>query len=245
MLKADFHMHTNEDEVDFYIQYSAKEMIKYCAKLKYDVLAITNHAVKAKHKCFFNQDIERYAKKHGILLISGMEARIDRKDVILLNVKPGTKKPTTFRRVEILKDEGAVVIAPHPMFKLHSLNKQLSKKIDMFDAIEYSHSYTKYFNMNNPGMEIANKYNKPVVGTSDCHYLEQIGKTYTKVDASQDKDSVLEAVKKNKLELVTRPLTTAEYVSIMSKMFIRNSLLKSFFYRAEGNGNGFAYHQAL
>ncbi|MBW3002935.1 PHP domain-containing protein [Candidatus Woesearchaeota archaeon] len=234
MLKADFHMHTNEDPIDFCLGYSAKELIKYCAKLKYKVLAITNHAFKPSHRCFFNRDIESYAKKQGILLIPGMEARIDNKDVVLLNIKPGTKKPCTFRRVEMLRDEGAMVMAPHPMFKLHSLNNYIFKKIKLFDAIEYSHNYTKYFNMNNQGMEIADEYNLPLVGTSDCHYLSQLDKTYTMVDAALNKDSVLEAIRKKKVRVVTRPLKTREYVSIMSRMFFKDLLLKTFL---EPNGH--------
>ncbi|MEA3430760.1 MAG: PHP domain-containing protein [Nanoarchaeota archaeon] len=238
MLKTDFHMHTAEDPIDFHIKYSARDLIKHCAKLGYEVLSITNHAFKPKHKPLFNKDLERFAKKNGILLIPGMEARIDNKDVVILNIKESTKKPMTFRRLEMLKKEGAFLIAPHPMYKLHSLNKFIFKTIDLFDAIEYSHSYTKYFNLNKWAMEIADEYNKPVVGTSDCHFLQQLNKTYTMVDADLNKDSVLEAIRKKKIKLVTRPLTTFEFASIMSKMTFKDIFLKTFFY-AEGNG----YHK--
>ena len=83
MLKADLHIHTNEDPVDFSkINYSAKDLIKYAAKLHYNVLAITNH-----NSILYNCMLKSYAKKHGILLIPGTEADIGGKEVLLLNVK--------------------------------------------------------------------------------------------------------------------------------------------------------------
>jgi len=231
MLKADFHIHTKEDPQDKFIKYGAKELIDYAFKLKYNVLSITNHAIKNTDRSYYSKEVFDYAKRKGILLISGMEARIDNKDVLILNVPKKTKKPATFRRVEILKNEGALVIAPHPMYKIHSLNGEFVNRIELFDAIEYSHSYTAYFNPNKWGIEIAKKHKMPIVGTSDCHYIEQLDKTYTLMDSELKIDSVLECIRQNNVKLVTRPLTTKEYISILGRMMIKEKIVKAFSYR--------------
>lgn len=166
MLKADLHIHTREDPVDSWISYSAKDLVKYAAKLRYNVLAVTNH-----NRIFYNSMLSSYAKKHGILLIPGVEANIEGKEVLLLNVKEvNTKKISDLDK---LRKENALVIAPHPFYpRLNCLHSKLTQNIGSFDAIEYSHFYCKSFDIfNKKAVETARKYKKPLIGTSDAHHI--------------------------------------------------------------------------
>lgn len=202
MLKADLHIHTKEDPIDSHIiKYSAKDMIKHAAKLKYKVLSITNH-----DSIFYNDALKRYAKKHGILLISGTEAMIEGKEILLLNIrKNNIKKISSLRK---LRNQNVLVIAPHPFYpRLTCLHSKLIKNIENFDAIEYCHCYHNLFNLfNNKALNIARKYKKPVIGTSDAHFLYQVDYTYSLIDAEPKIDSVLEAIRKNKVIVRTQPL---------------------------------------
>jgi len=210
-LKADFHIHTKEDPYDSpYIRYTAKDMIRFAAKKGFEVLSVTNH-----HSVYFNKELESYARKKGILLLPGAEARIKGKDVLLINItRNDLKKINTLEDLEKVKDS-ALIIAPHPFFfKGRCLGKYLEKHIDLFHAIEYCHFYTKrmlspffsLFNGNTRAVRIAKKYKKPLVGTSDAHKLYEFNKTYTLVDSPKRKDDVIEAVKKGRIRLVTRPM---------------------------------------
>jgi predicted metal-dependent phosphoesterase TrpH len=199
MLKSDLHIHTKEDPLDV-IKYSARQLIDYMAKRKYDVIAITPH----KHPVGIN-GIKDYARSKGILLIEGSERRVEGKDVLVYDYDKPVK---TFADLERAKDENALIIAPHPFYGTNRcLGKKLERNIKLFDAVEYSHFYTDW--MNHPNKEakrLARRYNKPMIGTSDAHKFFQLGHTFSFLDAEKDKDSVFEAVRKNKIGISTKPL---------------------------------------
>jgi predicted metal-dependent phosphoesterase TrpH len=226
MLKSDLHTHTSEDPLDALITYNSQDLIKYMAKQKYEVLSITLHNTR-----FFSEDLRKYAEQQGILLIPGMEVRMNHKDILIINPPEGSIVPTTWRGIRRLKDEGALVIAPHPFFIVNSLGKNLVPRIKMFDAIEVSHWYHKYLNRNKMAIELAKDFNLPMIGTSDCHRLSQVGNTYTNINSDKNKDSVLEAIRKNQLEVITRPLNTLDFLKVpallpfdlMARTFFNNA----------------------
>ncbi len=210
-LKADFHVHTKEDPFDSpYIPYTAKDLIRVAAKKGFTVLSITNH-----HSVYFSKSIKDYARKKGILLIPGAEARIKGKDVLLINIKKDDlRRIRTLEDLEKLKDS-ALIIAPHPFFIGYKcLRGYLEKYIDYFHAIEYCHFYTRqlvtpffsFLNGNTRALKLAKKYKKPLVGTSDAHKLYELNTTYTLINSAKKKDDIIEAVKKNKIKLVTKPM---------------------------------------
>lgn len=222
-------MHCYGDPESTYMDYRAKDLIKYCAKQKFDVISITNH-----WSIHYNEDLARYAKKQGILLIPGMEARVKGYDMLIINPRLKARNPTTLRRVKWLKDEGALVIAPHPFFRMHSMGRDLEKNIDLVDGIEYSYFYNRFVNLNRKAEKIAKKYNKPLIGTSDTKYLHLIGSNYTQIDAAKNVDSVLEAIRKNKVKVVTRPLTVVEHLKAFNDVLVVGNI-KSFFYNFNGH----------
>jgi predicted metal-dependent phosphoesterase TrpH len=212
-LKADFHIHTHEDLYDSWlVKYSAKDLIRAAAKQKFQVLSITNH-----RKVFFNNELKNYAKKKGILLIPGAEPRIKGADVLIINTTneelAKIKKLDDLYRIK----DSALIIAPHPYLITGAcLRDKLVKHIDSFHAIEFSHVSTKlminpffkFLTGNTKAVEVAKKYNKPIVGTSDAHKLYEFGTTYTKINSSKKTDDVIDAVKHNRIKLVANPLPT-------------------------------------
>ena len=91
MLKCQLHTHTAGDALD-YIPYSPKELIKKAAQLDYKVLAITCH-----NKVIFNKPLKKFAEKHGILLIPGIELDIGKKHILALNVNKEIENVKTFK----------------------------------------------------------------------------------------------------------------------------------------------------
>ncbi len=204
MLKADFHLHTNREIVDR-ISHSPQELIKYMSRLGFKVISMTNH-----NYFYYNNDIAGYAKKHGILLMPGIECTIQNKHVITLNSGRNIK---SFSELEKIKDENNIILAAHPFFPHpHSLGKNLIENIETFDAIEFNAFYTKNINFNRKAVDTAKRYKKPLLGCTDGHFLWQLNKTYTLIDAEPNIDSVLEAIRKNKVKVVTRPLGALEFL---------------------------------
>ncbi len=226
MLKTDLHLHSNEDPQDHrLINYGSKELIRRAVKLDFKVLALTHH-----RNVFYNKELVDYAKHHGILLIRGAEAEIEGKEVLIYNLNDQTlKKIKTFADLECEKKENIFVIAPHPFFKKPTcLGKKLFTYKHLFDAVEYSHFYTRFFNKaNKKAVAFAKENRKPLVGNSDAHNLWQLGYTYSMLDAEQNSDSIFEAIRKNKLKIVSRPLPYLRYCNLAGRTVLFYFLKRS------------------
>lgn len=211
MLKSDLHLHTNQDSLEKQIKYSPKQLINYMSKLNFKVISITHH-----QKIYYNQDLKNYAKRKNILLIPGTELEIKGKHVLIYNIKKEyLTKIKNFNDLEKIKNQNTIIAAPHPFFiKPTCLKSKLLKYIDFFDAIEFSHFYTSYLNLNKKAVKIAKKYNKTIIGNSDAHHLKQINLTYSLIDSKKNIDSLLEAIRKNKIKLITKPLPFLTFLKI-------------------------------
>lgn len=212
MLKVELHCHTNDDPEDYFISYTSKQLIDHYAKLRFDVVAITLH-----NKRLHTKELVNYAKKKGILLISGIEKTIEGRHVLLYNIsEKELRSITTLDDVRAAKKRNPTIlaIAPHPFHPLvHSLGSKLKKNIDIFDAVEWSWYYHRWCNPNKKSKKIAEKHHKPMVGTGDVHFLKYVGKTYSLINSEKDVTSVIEAVKKGKVHVVTHSLSFGEFVS--------------------------------
>lgn len=216
-LKTNFHFHTSGDPLDR-IEYSLKEGIDHASRLNFNVLAVTCH----NHFAWTSEYAE-YAKNKGILLIAGVELNIGEKvkfgikgekkgkHVLVLNAGKDVKNLHTFSELEEYKKRNPdiFIIAPHPYFYGHfSLKNYLEKYIHLFDAIEHSWFYSKYFfNRNKKAIEIAKKYNLPLISTSDTHYFfnNHMDRNYVLIESEQNIVSIFKAIKSGKFENVTSP----------------------------------------
>lgn len=220
MLKVEFHSHTN------YLQkcegkMSPSELIDTVKAMGYDALAFTEHYNQRSNWDVFRKDplktyydFKDYAKEKGLLLIPGTEVMLKEGEVLLINF---TGNPKDYRTLSDLDNipRGTLVAAPHPFFmKTQCVGPVLEKNINKFDAIEYCFFYTKFLNRNEPAVELAKKYNKPMIATSDVHRKYQLNRNYTLVDSEKRTDSIIRAVRNKKIEIVTRPLSTYLFTKV-------------------------------
>lgn len=223
MLKADLHLHTGEDREDINIAYTARELIARAAALGFEVLAITNHCAS-----FYSRDLADYAAARGVLLISGVEARIEQKHVVLLNVGAEAEEISTFSQLREYKKlhPDCFVLAPHPYYpKYKCLNNKLLEHLDLFDGIEYCYFYFSFYNpYNKRAVELAQARSLPLLGSSDAHSLRQLGMTYSLLDADKNLASVLAALRANKITIVTRPLSAWQFIIILIRFTISDFL---------------------
>jgi predicted metal-dependent phosphoesterase TrpH len=211
-LKADLHIHTSEDPVDC-VGYTAKELISRAADEGFEVISITNH-----HRVTFNQDLLSYAEERGILLIAGIEMTIHGRHVLVLN-PPSYGMCSDFFSLSKLRRPETLIIAPHPYFPgITSLNGHLLKQLNLFDALEYSHFYSSMINFNQRAVKVSQSFGLPLVGTSDAHFLSQLGVTYSLIYAEKSLEAVFAAIRQNKIRVITRPLKHLEMGLIASKL---------------------------
>ena len=213
MLKADLHIHANNDPFEFFIKYNAEQLIDHASKLGFDVISIVGH------NCMpYNKRLAKYAEKKGILLIPGIELTLEKKHVLVYNTNPGDlkgiKKIRDLKRLR--KNTNVLVIAAHPFFMYQScLKEKLLENMGLFDAIEYVHFYRKQINLNKKAERVAKRFNKPLVGNSDAHNLWQMDYTYSLIDSKPDLKSVIKAIRSGNVKVATKPLPLNVFLRVL------------------------------
>ncbi|MFH1218534.1 MAG: PHP-associated domain-containing protein [Candidatus Peregrinibacteria bacterium] len=223
MLKAQLHTHVKGDLLDK-IPYSPKDLIKKAAQLNYEILSITCHK-----KIIFNKELKRFAKKLNILLIPGIELEIDKKHILLINATKSAEKINSFEKLKTYKKNhpNSLIVAPHPFFPGRvSLKKALTEHIKLFDAIEYSHCYTKTKNYNTPSVALAKTHSLPLIATSDCHFLPNLDTAYTLINSQKNTNSIIKAIKQNSITLHHSPTTYSKIAKNLCGQILRNTLHK-------------------
>ena len=219
MLKVELHAHTSDDPLDR-IPHSAAALIDRAAALGYDALAITLH-----NKQVDLAPYAEHASARRLVLIPGIEREIHGCHVLLLNYSTQSEQVHTFEDLARLRTrERGLVVAPHPFFSLRSLGRHLTRHPELFDAVEYNAMYTRSLNLNRAAERWAREHGKPVVGNGDIHRLEQLGTTYSLVDAERTPGSICEAIAAGRVQLVTRPLSWPIAARILTRM-ISSSLI--------------------
>lgn len=215
MIKVDFHMHTGEDPYDG-LRYPATALIDKAVALEFGAIAITLH-----DRVLDDSRIFDYARARGLLLIPAAEWTIEGVDVLMINVTQAeVERVKTFADLRALRDargESLLTIAPHPYYPIgHSLKHHLERHIELFDAIEHAQVHLPWLNFNKQARRIATHYQKPMVANSDTHNLWMFGRHYTRVEAEPEILAIFRAIRANRLEWVSPPITIWECL----KMFL-------------------------
>jgi predicted metal-dependent phosphoesterase TrpH len=97
---------------------------------------------------------------------------------------------------------------------------QTDRYADLIDAIEVNSMYTSWLDFNGRAVRWARANGKPVVGNTDLHLLEQLGTTYTLVDAPPDADAICDAIRAGRVEVHSTALPAWRAASIFVRMVI-------------------------
>ena len=218
MLKVELHTHTADDPVDR-IPHTTCELIDRAAALGYDAVAITLHERQLHLAPWM-----AYAAERGVVLIPGVEQTIEGKHVLLLNFPAGaTDGVNTFAALARLKGRApGLVVAPHPFFPAPpALWSRLDRHADLFDAVERNAMYIRGLDFNQRAERWAGRHGKPMVGNGDVHRLEQLGTTYSLVDAAErTPDAICQAVAAGRVQVVSRPLAALQAARILRSMMV-------------------------
>lgn len=220
-VKVDLHIHTLDDPLDA-LDYSAHQLLERARALGFRVLAITLHDA-----VFDRAEVFADAASMGILLIPAAEMRLEGADVILLNVTADEVRDLrNFGDLEALRARrgpSLFTIAPHPFYVLGgSIGEKLAERIDCFDAIELCHFWTRLFNPNRRAVEMAERFQKPLIATSDAHRLHAFGSNYTSIPRPNvlTVENVLETLRRGPLRVTNPPCGLVDLVSTIYFVFV-------------------------
>jgi len=216
VLKLELHAHTNEDPADR-IAHSTTQLIDRAAALGYGALAITLH-----DRYFDPAAHADYARARGMVLLPGIEKTIARRHLLLVNFPRECASVRSFDDLARLKARsGGLVVAPHPFYPtISAMRRLMDVYASLVDAVEVNAMYTRTLDFNRRAIAWARANGKPMVGNSDLHCLEQLGSTYSLVDAEPDPRSICDAIRAGRVEVRTQPLRWSRATMILSKMLI-------------------------
>jgi hypothetical protein len=66
-------------------------------------------------------------------------------------------------------------------------------------------------------LTVSETYGVPLVGNSDAHFISQFGTTYSLIHAEKDPQSIFEAIREGRSEVVTRPLSPLEMGALLGR----------------------------
>jgi len=128
-----------------------------------------------------------------ILIIPGVEIRAVGGDLLVLGVEEMPPRPWNVEDViDFTHERGGLVITAHP-YRAYGLG-DLAKKYAI-DAVEVLNGISPS-HINRMAEILAKEMKLPGVAGSDAHYLDEMWKVYTEVQASSDVDEILKAIKR-------------------------------------------------
>ncbi len=216
MLKADLHLHCSDDPKDE-LPYSFEDLLERAVSLGFNALSLTLH-----NKLYFPKRYRRLAEEKGVLLVPGVELRLEGADVLVYNVsRREVEQVSKLRHLERLKRKDSLIVAPHPFLPFaDSLKEKLEAHASLFDAVEHTFFHAKFFSFwNKKAKRFAERHGLPLIGNGDVHDLSLMGYTYSLVKAGRTVEGVVRAVKKGAVEVVSRPLPLRDFLKIPLRGF--------------------------
>ena len=152
-------------------------------------VAITDHnTVEGYHRV---RELASAYKE--ILIIPGVEVSTVEGDLIILGTAELPPRPWTVETmIDFATEKAGLTVVPHP-YRGYGLGD--SARNHDVDAIEVINGLTGHM-YNRMAQKLAKTMNLPGVAGSDAHTPDQMWTAYTEVQASQDMDEVLKAIKK-------------------------------------------------
>ena len=218
----DLHIHTLDDPLDA-LDYTAHQLLERAKALGFGVLAITLHDA-----VFQRREVFEDAASMGILLISAAEMRLHGADIVLLNVAPeeaaALKSFDDVRQLRAARGDTIFTFAPHPFYVMGGSigGERLVANIDCFDAIEICHFHKGWFDRNRPAREVATRFQKPLLATSDAHQLSAFGSHYTSIPRPPEltPEAVFAALRSGVGRLTSPPATFADLLGTLYFIFV-------------------------
>ncbi len=144
IVRADFHIHSGDDPYDR-LPYSVYQAIDRASERGLNCMAVSDHCRRS-----WRQDYADYAAGKSVLLLPSIEARICKRDVIILNAEADAERLRTLDDLRDYRSPDRLTIAPHPFYPIdYAMSEILEQNTELFDALEISSCYWRWFNSYN------------------------------------------------------------------------------------------------
>jgi len=182
-MKFDLHIHSKYS-YDGVLE--PKTIVDIAIKKGLQGIAITDHnTIKG------GLEAKEYESK-DLQVIVGSEISTEKGEIIGLFLSQEIKSRDVHSVVAEIKDQGGIVVIPHPFDGLRSSAFRVSEEyVKFIDAIEGFNSRCVLQRYNRKAIEFATRYNLSVVAGSDAHYANEIGKGGIITEISNAREAIL------------------------------------------------------
>ncbi|MEM2178546.1 MAG: PHP domain-containing protein [Candidatus Methanomethylicaceae archaeon] len=182
----DPHIHTNSSP-DSTI--TINQLLSGILAAGINAIAITDHENMEGYKRLKNSPSFK-----NILLIPGIEVTTKIGDLIILGLENPIISQDPLILIEKVKQEGGIVIAPHPFDENRKSIGNLCAKIGV-DLIEVYNGRSSP-KANKEAREFANALNIKMIGGSDAHRKEELGSVINILECEKTIEDVLNEIRK-------------------------------------------------
>jgi predicted metal-dependent phosphoesterase TrpH len=175
-MKIDLHCHSKYSH-DNHLE--PEELIERAVSLGLEGVCFTEH-----HSFQNSWPVSRIKIPDGFLVFRGVEVSTDEGHLLVYGVVDDSwnrwGRNSLLRVEEVLKSVhalGGICVPAHPFRGWESFGEKIFS-IQGFDALE-THNGVNRPNQNLLAIEAARKLGLPSIGGSDCHYVHQVGRSYT------------------------------------------------------------------
>jgi len=159
-------------------------------------VAITDHDTIRGY-----EEVSKLAKAfEDILIIPGIEVSVENGHIIILGIEECPTYPSSIESViDFTKERSGVVIIPHPYRELGIGDTSEDIEADAIEVLNPNATQEE----NKKAENLARKINLPCVAGSDAHSLQEMWLAYTKVDAKQEVNDILRAIKNGRVKVAS------------------------------------------
>jgi predicted metal-dependent phosphoesterase TrpH len=216
-MKVELHAHTSDDPGDR-VPHSTGALLARASASGYGALAITLH-----NRWFDPAPWDSRARALGLTLLSGIEKGIEGRHLLAINVPREVEQARTFDDLRAIKRRApdSLFVAPHPFYPIPSaLGGLMDELIDLIDLVEINAMYTSSLDFNRKARAWAAAHGVPLVGNCDLHRLDQLGSTWTEVEAEPTPEAICRALKAGRGVVHTAPISWPRAIWTMVRMEI-------------------------
>ena len=190
-MQVDLHVHSN---VSFDSKIKIGILLKKMKGIGLEGIAFTDHDSNAG-----SLKARELAKKYDVKVFSGVEITTDSGHILAYGIydKPPFRKSVAVT-IDWIHDQGGIAVCAHPFRKS---SPSLEEKVydHKFDAIELNGRCRE--SINKAAELAARVLHLPLIGGSDAHYIQAVGRIYTEFysDITND-DELIKAIKTGQCE---------------------------------------------
>ncbi|MCD4842835.1 MAG: PHP domain-containing protein [Methanosarcinales archaeon] len=147
-----------------------------------------------------------------LVVVPGIEVTTNRGHLLVLGADkafPINSDPSDI--IKMARERDCLIVAPHPY---KGYPKSLGDVSDLdVDAIEVLNSRFILGKFNKRAVKMAETLGLPMLGNSDAHFVEMVGRAYTEIDAEPSVEAVFKAImdKKTVVHGIRTPLVVQFY----------------------------------